>query len=58
MPWGEDPVTTLPFDVAQHDLEDADAPAALLDEVVERHGRIDIVVGDARPLVARSRSPR
>lgn len=44
MPWGEDPVTTLPFDVAQHDLEDPRAPGALIDEVVDEHGRIDIVV--------------
>jgi 3-oxoacyl-[acyl-carrier protein] reductase len=44
MPWGEDPVTTLPFDVAQHDLEDPRAPGALVDEVVDEHGRIDIVV--------------
>jgi NAD(P)-dependent dehydrogenase (short-subunit alcohol dehydrogenase family) len=44
MPWGEDPVPTLPFAVGQHDLEDPEAPAALLDEVVERHGRVDIVV--------------
>ena len=44
MPWGEDPVTTLPFTVAQHDLEDPRAPGALIDEVVDEHGRIDIVV--------------
>ena len=41
MPWGADP---LPFDVAQHDLEDPLAPGALIDEVVDEHGRIDIVV--------------
>lgn len=44
MPWGEDPVTSLPFAVAQHDLEDPRAPGALIDEVVDEHGRIDIVV--------------
>ena len=44
MPWGADPVTTLPFEVAQHDLEDPRVPGALIDEVVDEHGRIDIVV--------------
>lgn len=44
MPWGEDPLDELPFPVGRHDLEDPAAPAALVDEVVERHGRIDIVV--------------
>ena len=41
---GADPVTTLPFEVAQHDLEDPRVPGALIDEVVDEHGRIDIVV--------------
>jgi len=44
MPWGADSVTTLPFPVAQHDLEDPHTPAALIDEVVDEHARIDIVV--------------
>jgi 3-oxoacyl-[acyl-carrier protein] reductase len=44
MPWGEDPVDELPFPLDRHDLEDPVAPAALVDEVVERHGRIDVVV--------------
>jgi 3-oxoacyl-[acyl-carrier protein] reductase len=44
MPWGEDPLAELPFPVGRHDLEDPAAPAALIDEVIERHGRIDIVV--------------
>jgi 3-oxoacyl-[acyl-carrier protein] reductase len=43
MPWGEQPLGDLPFPVHQHDLEDAAVPAALVDEVVERHGRIDLV---------------
>jgi 3-oxoacyl-[acyl-carrier protein] reductase len=44
MPWGEDPLAGLPFPVGRHDLEDPAAPAALVDEVAERHGGIDIVV--------------
>ncbi len=44
MPWGRDPVGPLPFPVGQHDLSDPDVPAALIDEVVDTHGRIDIVV--------------
>jgi 3-oxoacyl-[acyl-carrier protein] reductase len=44
MPWGEDPVEGLPFTVGSHDLEDPDTPATLIDEVVDEHGRIDIVV--------------
>lgn len=44
MPWGETPLDDLPCPVGRHDLEDPAAPAALVDEVVEREGRIDIVV--------------
>ena len=44
MPWGEAPVGPLPFSVGQHDLSDPDVPAGLIDEVVDTHGRIDIVV--------------
>lgn len=44
MPWGEDPLGDLPFPVGRHDLEDPTAPAALVDEVVDRHGRLDVVV--------------
>ena len=43
MPWGVQPLSSLAFDVHEHDLEDASVPAALVDEVVERHGRIDMV---------------
>ena len=43
MPWGEQPLGELPFEVHQHDLEDAAVPAALVDEVVQQHGRIDTV---------------
>jgi 3-oxoacyl-[acyl-carrier protein] reductase len=44
MPWGEDPLPELPFPVWRHDLEDPAVPGALVDEVVDRLGRIDIVV--------------
>jgi len=44
MPWGTDPVTTSPFVIGQHDLEDPSTPGELIDEVVDEHGRIDIVV--------------
>lgn len=45
MPWGEQPLgEQLPFEVARHDLADPAVPAQLVDEVVERHGAIDIVV--------------
>jgi 3-oxoacyl-[acyl-carrier protein] reductase len=43
MPWGEQALEPLPFQVARHDLEDPAVPAALVDEVVELHGRLDIV---------------
>ena len=43
MPWGEQPLEPLPFEVARHDLEDPAVPAALVDEVVGLHGRLDIV---------------
>lgn len=44
MSWGGRPLPPLPFPIAAHDLASADAPAALVDEVVATHGRIDIVV--------------
>lgn len=40
MPWGEQP---LAEPVHRHDLEDPAVPHTLIDEVVERHGRLDIV---------------
>jgi len=43
MPWGEQPLGSLPFAVHHHNLEDATTPTALIDEVVQQHGRIDIV---------------
>lgn len=44
MPWGETPLSALPFPVGRHDLEEPTVPGELIDEVVDRHGRIDIVV--------------
>jgi 3-oxoacyl-[acyl-carrier protein] reductase len=41
MPWGADDGGP---DVDQRDLEDRDAPAALIDAVIERQGALDIVV--------------
>ena len=74
MPWGEQPLDPLPFEVGRHDLEDPAVPAALIDEVVELHGRIDIVAavharsshavlrpgdrGRARPVLGCERSQR
>jgi len=43
MPWGDQPLAELPFEVDRHDLEDPGVPGALVDEVVELHGRLDIV---------------
>lgn len=43
MPWGEQPLDPMPFEVGQHDLEDPAVPRALVDEVFELHGRLDIV---------------
>jgi 3-oxoacyl-[acyl-carrier protein] reductase len=44
MPWGAAPVGPLPFPIGQHDLSDPAVPQALIDEVADEHGRIDIVV--------------
>ena len=44
MPWGSPNEPTWPFAVGRHDLEHPDGPAALVDEVIERHGRLDVVV--------------
>lgn len=43
MPWGERPHSALPFPVGRHDLEEPTVPGELIDEVVDRYGRIDIV---------------
>ncbi len=44
MPWGAQPLDALPFEVGRHDLAEPAAPGGLVDEVIERHGRLDIVV--------------
>ena len=43
MPWGEQPLGSTPFEVGRHDLEDPTVPSGLVDEVIELHGRLDIV---------------
>lgn len=43
MPWGRD-AEELGFEVASHDLSSPSGPAELADEVVDRHGRLDIVI--------------
>ena len=43
MPWGEQTLGATAFEVGRHDLEDPAVPGALVDEVVELHGRLDIV---------------
>lgn len=43
MPWGESPLSSLPYTVGRDDLADPTVPGGLIDEVVDRHGRIDIV---------------
>ncbi len=44
MPWGAASLGDVPFEVRRHDLEDPAAPAALVDEVITDHGRLDVVV--------------
>ncbi len=44
MPWAGGPGADLPVAIERHDLADAQVPAALVDEVVARHGAIDVVV--------------
>lgn len=44
MPWGSPTEPSWPFPTGRHNLEHPDAPAALVDEVVERHGRLDVIV--------------
>lgn len=44
MPWGEQALGDLPFSVGRHDLEDPTQPMALIDEAMDAHGRVDIVV--------------
>lgn len=42
--WAGARLPAMPFEVADHDLENPDAAAALVDDVVNAHGRLDIVV--------------
>ncbi len=44
MPWGEQPLSSMPFEVHRHDLEDPNVPHQLVDEVVAAHGSLDIVI--------------
>lgn len=44
MPWGEQSLSPLPFTVRRHDLEHAETASSLIDEVIDRHGRLDIVI--------------
>jgi len=43
MPWGEGSVD-LPVPLSVHDLERPDVPGGLIDEMIDTHGRLDIVV--------------
>ena len=45
MAWGAQPLGDLPFEVHQHNLEDPATPGALVDQVIDQHGRLDVVVG-------------
>ena len=45
MPWGAGQPASLPsIEVAEHDLAEPGVATALVDEVVDRHGRLDIVI--------------
>lgn len=44
MPWASEPLSPMPFEVHRHDLERADVPRQLVDEVVDRFGQLDIVI--------------
>lgn len=44
MPWGGADIPDTPYEVEVRDLEAPDAPAALVDEVVDRHGALDVVL--------------
>lgn len=44
MPWGEQTLGDLPFSVGRHDLEHPAAPHELVDETIEAHGRLDILI--------------
>ena len=47
MPWGAAPLDLAvdpPIEVARHDMSDPTVPGRVIDEVIEQHGRLDIVV--------------
>ena len=45
MPWGAGRPASLPsIEVAEHDLTEPGVATALVDEVIDRHGRLDIVI--------------
>ncbi|MDE0319225.1 MAG: SDR family oxidoreductase [Acidimicrobiaceae bacterium] len=44
MPQGEQSLSPMPFAVRRHDLEQAETAGALIDEVIDRHGQLDIVI--------------
>jgi 3-oxoacyl-[acyl-carrier protein] reductase len=44
MPWGATDLGEVPFEVEECDLEDPEAPPALVDRVVDRHGALDVVL--------------
>jgi len=43
MPWGAEPIET-DYPLLEHDLESAGGPSGLIDEVIELHDRLDIIV--------------
>lgn len=44
MPWGEQPPAEMPFPVHRHDLEDPNTPVRLVDETIDTHGRLDLLL--------------
>lgn len=44
MPWGQQTLSPMPFSVRRHDLEQAETVSSLIDEVIDRHGKLDIVI--------------
>ena len=43
-PWGEQTLSPMPVPVRRHDLEQAETAGSLIDEVIGRHGQLDIVI--------------
>ena len=44
MPWREQSLSPMPFSVRRHDLERSETVSSLIDEVIDRHGGLDIVI--------------